>query len=225
MVLFFDVFGTCVDWRSGVMRDLARLAPHIDAGAFADAWRGRYQPSLEEVRSGRRPFTKLDALHRESLDALVAEFGLESLDEKTRSWLNLAWHRLDPWPDVRAGLLALGRKAVTATLSNGNVSLLVDLARHGDLRFDAILSAEVVGAYKPQRQSYLNACDLLSVAPGEALLVAAHPDDLSAAAACGLGTAYVARPLEHGRPAEHESPAPGTFTHQVMSFEDLAAAL
>lgn len=225
MVLLFDVFGTCVDWRSGVARDVASLGRELDAGAFADAWRRRYQPSMEEVRSGRRPFTKLDVLHRESLEALLPEFGLESLSEAERAWLNLTWHRLDPWPDVPGGLLKLRERHVTATLSNGNVSLLVDLARHGDLRFDAILSAEVVGAYKPQPEAYLRACSLLDVPPAGATLVAAHPDDLAAAARAGLQTAYVARPREWGRPEDHELPEPGRFGNQLSSLEELAGIL
>lgn len=225
MVLFFDVFGTCVDWRSGVARDVAAVAPGLDAGAFADVWRSRYQPSLEEVRSGRRPFTKLDVLHRESLEALLAEFGVEGLPEERRSWLNLAWHRLDPWPDVAPGLLRLRERHITATLSNGNVRLLVDLVRHGGLRFDAILSAEVVEAYKPQPEAYLRACELLDTAPSGAMLVAAHPDDLAAAAAVGLGTAYVARPEEWGRPGDHTMPEPGSVGSQVSSFVELAEVL
>jgi 2-haloacid dehalogenase len=202
--LVFDVFGTVVDWRSGVARDaapfLARRAAGADPGAFADAWRKRYQPALEEVRSGRRPFVRLDVLHRENLAAVLPDFDIDpaavpaaELDE-----LNLAWHRLDPWPDAIAGLTRLKSRYIIAPLSNGNIILILDMAKRAGIPWDAILGAEVVQAYKPTREAYLRTVEVLAMAPAEVCLVAAHNGDLAAARACGLKTAFVARPTEHG---------------------------
>ncbi|WP_300008523.1 haloacid dehalogenase type II [Pseudonocardia sp.] len=197
--LVFDVFGTVVDWRSGVARDVARLlGPDVDAAAFADAWRGRYTPSMDRVRRGERPWASLDTLHRESLDGLLVEFGRPGTDEGTRRELVLAWHRLDPWPDSVAGLARLRERFVIATLSNGNVSLLVDMARRAGLPWDTVLSAELFGHYKPDAEVYTGAATLLGAAPDDVLMVAAHVDDLAAARACGLRTAYVHRPDEKG---------------------------
>ena len=203
--MVFDVFGTVVDWRSGVAREAAPfLARHgassADPAAFADAWRRRYQPAMEEVRSGRRPFTRPDVLHRENLVALLPDFGIDpgivsptDLDD-----LTLAWHRLDPWPDAVEGLTALKAKTIIAPLSNGNIVLMLDMAKRAGLPWDAILGAEVSRAYKPTRDSYLSTADVLAMRPDEVCLVAAHNGDLAAARACGLKTAFVARPLEHG---------------------------
>jgi len=197
--LVFDVFGTVVDWRSGVARDVAHLlGPDIDAGAFADAWRARYVPSMDRVRHGKRPWAGLDTLHRESLDELLVEFDRAGVDEATRTELVLAWHRLDPWPDSVAGLARLKERFVIATLSNGNVSLLVDMARYARLPWDAVLSAELFGHYKPDAQVYDGAAALLGATPDETVMVAAHVDDLAAARARGLHTAYVHRPDEKG---------------------------
>jgi 2-haloacid dehalogenase len=195
--LVFDVFGTIVDWRGGVAREVRRLLRGVDAVALADAWRGRYVPSMEGVRRGERPLANLDALHRESLDALLADFGVDA-DEATRGELVLAWHRLDPWPDAVAGLTRLHARYVIAPLSNGNVALLVDLARHGGLPWDAVLSAELFGHYKPDPEVYDGAARLLGLAPERVLMVAAHTDDLAAARGRGLRTAYVHRPDEFG---------------------------
>jgi 2-haloacid dehalogenase len=201
----FDVFGTVVDWRSGVAREarpfLRRYAaPGVDAEAFADAWRRRYSPSMEEVRSGRRPFVRLDVLHRENLAAILPEFGIDAarvpaaaLDE-----LNLAWHRLDPWPDALPALARLRRHYVIAPLSNGNIALMVDMARHSGLPWDAILGAEVSQAYKPAPAAYQRTVEALMMRPDEVCLVAAHNGDLAAARACGLRTAFVPRPTEYG---------------------------
>ncbi|HEX7686132.1 MAG TPA: haloacid dehalogenase type II [Burkholderiaceae bacterium] len=202
--LVFDVFGTVVDWRSGVARDarpfLERFAPGVDPFAFADAWRRRYSPAMEEVRSGRRPFARLDVLHRENLEAILPEFGIDAarvpaaaLDE-----LNLAWHRLDPWPDAVPALQRLRRRFVIAPLSNGNIALMVDMARRAGLPWDAILGAEVSQAYKPSPQAYLRTLEALMMRPDEVCMVAAHNGDLAAARACGLRTAFVRRPTEHG---------------------------
>jgi 2-haloacid dehalogenase len=195
--LVFDVFGTLVDWRAGVAEAFRSAGAGGDPDELADAWRARYRPILAKVNEGARPWADFDALHHATLDDLLAERGVE-LDAATRSGLVGAWHRLDPWPDVREGLAALRRERVTATLSNGHVALLVDLARHGDLRFDAILSAELAQAYKPAPEAYRAAARLLGVEPGELMLVAAHPWDLDGARAAGLRTAFVDRPLEYG---------------------------
>lgn len=198
LALIFDVFGTLVDWRGSVARHLAPwIAQDADRAAFADAWRARYQPAMDEVRSGRRPFVPLDVLHRENLDAVVENSGA-AIPQADRDRLNLAWHALDGWPDVAPGLAALGRKALLAPHSNGNVRLMVDLARHNGWRWDAILGAETTGFYKPRPESYRRAAQILMLEPGEVMMVAAHNSDLAAARACGLMTAFVARPQEHG---------------------------
>lgn len=200
--LVFDVFGTVVDWRGSLVAEgEERWEPrgwHADWGALADAWRARYQPSMDRVRRGERPFTPLDVLHRESLDDLLPDLGLQSMGEAERAELNLAWHRLRPWPDAARGLELLARRHHLATLSNGNRSLLEDLVRAGGLAFHEVLSAEDFGAYKPDPRVYRGAVEHLGLEPGEVAMVAAHPDDLRAAASCGLGTCYVPRPLEWG---------------------------
>jgi len=190
--LFFDVFGTLVDWRSSVAREaekiLGNLGYNLDWTGFADAWRGEYQPGMEDVRCGRIPFSKLDVLR----------FGLQNLSDEVLADLNLVWHRLDAWPEVPAALKRLKRKFRIAPVSNGNISLMVDLARRNDLAWDAILGAEVAGDYKPKPRVYLAACAAFDLAPGECMMVAAHSRDLAAAAACGLRTGHIARPNEHG---------------------------
>jgi 2-haloacid dehalogenase len=200
--LFFDVFGTLVDWRTGVAREaealIAPLGIKIDAPEFADAWRGEYQNGMEEVRSGRIPFSKLDVIHRRNLDRIRARFGLERLEEDTIQQLNLAWHRLDAWPDAAPGLVRLKQQFWLAPVSNGNVSLLVNLARRNSFPWDAILGAEIAGDYKPKPHVYLAACNAFDLQPGECMMVASHSNDLAAAAACGLKTAHVARPDEKG---------------------------
>ncbi|WP_312860244.1 haloacid dehalogenase type II, partial [Pseudonocardia bannensis] len=197
--LVFDVFGTVVDWRPGVARDVrALLDGKVDPEAFADAWRGRYLPSMDRVRRGEQPWTNLDGLHRESLDELLVEFGVADVPEPARAELVLAWHRLDPWPDVVDGLIRLKRDHVIGTLSNGNVALLVHMAKRAGLPWDVILSAELVGHYKPDPEIYDAAPRLLGLAPEQVMLVAAHVDDLAAARSRGLRTAYVHRPDERG---------------------------
>ncbi len=203
--LVFDVFGTVVDWREGVARELAAfLARHAiggtEAHVLADAWRRRYQPAMEACRSGRRPFARLDVLHRENLEAVLRDVGadLTAIAPQELDDLNCAWHRLDPWPDAIAGLQRLKTRYVIAPLSNGNVSLLLNMAKRAGIPWDAILGAEVAGAYKPQPEAYLRTADILGLSAGEAALVAAHNGDLQAARACGLKTAFVPRPCEHG---------------------------
>jgi 2-haloacid dehalogenase len=196
--LVFDVFGTLVDWRSGVARAFAAAGVPGDASELADDWRNRYRPAMDEANRGERDAPTFDELHLGTLDELLAERGIGGVDLAERADLVQAWHRLDPWPDVREGLQTLRRDRVTGTLSNGHVAMLIDLARHGDLRFDAILSAQIAGAYKPAPETYLSAARLLDVEPRELMLVAAHPWDLAGARAAGLRTAFVDRPLEYG---------------------------
>jgi 2-haloacid dehalogenase len=219
--LFFDVFGTCVDWRSTVVREAAALGlPE----RFADDWRARYQPQLETVRSGARPWTILDVLHREALDEVLAEHGAD-LSAARRDELNGVWHRLDPWPDTVPGLERLKQRFVIAPVSNGNIALLVDMAKHAGLPWDAILGAELARAYKPQPAAYLRSVEALGLAPGEAMMVAAHNGDLHAAGALGLQTAFVPRPSEHG-PGQTTDLAPERDYDVVAGdFLALAAAL
>ena len=199
----FDVFGTVVDWRSSVSRDLAAFAKKkkisgIDWLEFAVEWRKLYQPSMDEVRSGRRPFTVLDVLHRESLDKLAARYQLKGLTEADLEYMNRTWHRLKPWPDVIKGLGRLKKKYIIAPCSNGNIALMVNLAKHSGLPWDCILGAETARAYKPMPDAYLNSCRQLGLPTNEVLMVAAHNNDLKAAKAQGMQTAFVARPKEHG---------------------------
>lgn len=200
--LFFDVFGTLVDWRSSIAREariiLEPLAHRLDWEAFADAWRGEYQPGMEEVRSGRVPFSKLDVLHRRNLERFLPRLNVTGMPDEVLHNLNLAWHRLDAWPEVPAALARLKTKFRIAPVSNGNISLMVDLARRNGLPWDAILGAEVAGDYKPKPQVYLAACAALDLPPEQCMMVAAHSSDLAAAAACGLRTAHIARPNEYG---------------------------
>jgi len=201
--LLFDVFGTLVDWRSGVARDAEAVVADygeavVDWGAFADAWRARYDPQMETVRSGARPWANLDVLHREALDDVLHHFGLDGVTPEDRDRMTLAWHRLDPWPDVGEGLLRLRQRVLLAPCSNGHIALQVGLARHGGLPWDAIVGAELARAYKPDPVVYLRSVEALGLQPAEAMMVAAHPSDLRAAAACGLRTAFVPRPQEHG---------------------------
>jgi 2-haloacid dehalogenase len=221
--LVFDVFGTVVDWRGGVAREVRRLLPGVDAEAFADAWRGRYVPSMDRVRRGECDWANLDTLHRESLDALLSEIGADP-DETTRVELVLAWHRLDPWPDSPPGLARLRERFVVAPLSNGNVALLVDLARHGGLAWDAVLSAELFGHYKPDAEVYDGAARLLGLAPEHVMMVAAHVDDLAAARERGVRTAYVHRPDEFG-PGVAPPPTDPDADLNVASLTELATRL
>lgn len=202
--LVFDVFGTVVDWRSGVAREAAPfLAKHgvaVDPAAFADAWRRRYQPAMEAVRSGARPFTRLDVLHRENLEAVLRDHGLDpaSVPEAELDHLNRAWHRLDAWPDSVAGLTRLKTRYIIAPLSNGNIALLLNMAKRAGLPWDAILGAEVAQAYKPSPAAYLNTAAILGLRPEEVMLCAAHNGDLAAARSTGFRTGFIPRPLEHG---------------------------
>ncbi len=227
--LTFDVFGTVVDWRKGIAEEGRALGREkgIDADweAFADAWRGKYQPSLARVRNGEVPWTNLDSLHRASLDALLEEFGIEDLAEPEKHALNRAWHRLPPWPDSVEGLTRLKRKFILATLSNGNVALLVNMAKNAGLPWDAVLGAEVARHYTPQPQAYLVTAELLGLAPHECMMVAAHNGDLVAAAALGFRTAFVPRPTEYGPDQQTDLQAEHDFDIIGESFIDLAGQL
>lgn len=227
--LLFDVFGTCVDWRSGVARDVAAAAARagvtVDAAAFADAWRKLYQPSMERVRSGARPWTILDALHRESLDSLLPKYGLGGLSEAERADLNRAWHRLDPWPDAVSGLTRLKRRYIIAPLSNGNVALLTNMAKRAGIPWDLVLSAETSRAYKPLPASYLNAVAMLGLDPDQVMMTAAHNSDLEAARAQGLKTAFVARPNEHGPGQTSDLKPSADWDIVAADFVDLAAKM
>jgi 2-haloacid dehalogenase len=227
--LVFDVFGTVVDWRGSIIREGqalgARLGVDVDWEAFADAWRGRYQPSMQRVRSGERPWVKLDELHRESLVALLEDFAIEGLDEAAIDDFNRAWHRLAPWPDSVPGLRRLHRCYPLATCSNGNVALLMNMARNAQLPWDAILGAEPARAYKPLPEAYLRTADFLGLVPQRVMLVAAHNDDLLAARAQGLRTAFVARPTEYGARQGRDLHAEHDFDVVATSMEDLAHKL
>ena len=226
--LFFDVFGTLVDWRAGVAREaqaiLRPLAIDLEWLAFAIAWRAEYQPAMEEVRSGKVAFARLDVIHRRMLERIAPRFGLQALGEEARRELVLAWHRLDAWPDVPPGLARLHGKFLLAPVSNGNISLMVDLARRNGFAWDAILGAEIAGDYKPKPRVYLAAAEALALDPGDCMMVAAHSSDLAAAAACGLRTAHIARPDEYG-PATGESRPSVPVDFTATSLEALAAEL
>ena len=226
--LLFDVFGTVVDWRDSVIREGEQLGKEkgieVDWAAFADAWRGKYQPSMQRVRSGEVPWTNLDALHRASLEELLEEFGIAGLTDEEEDHLNRVWHRLDPWPDSVPGLTRLKQHYVIAPLSNGNVALLTNMAKRAGLPWDLILSAEFVRHYKPDREAYLASVELLGLTPERVMMIAAHPDDLHAAADAGLRTAYVHRPREFGPDAEPGPPEP-VFDYSATDFTDLAERL
>jgi 2-haloacid dehalogenase len=224
--LLFDVFGTVVDWRSSIIREGRALGRGkkiaVDWDAFADAWRAGYQPAMARVRSGALPWMNIDQLHRMILDELLQRFGIEGLTEEEIDHLNRAWHRLDPWPDARRGLALLKRRHVIATLSNGNVALLVNMAKHARLPWDAVLSAELFHHYKPDPEAYLGAAAMLGFEPSEVMLVAAHKNDLRAAQACGLATAFVRRPREKGPKAKVDVTPEADFDFNAKDFVDLA---
>ena len=200
--VLFDVFGTLVDWRGSLIAELAafggKTGRSADWAGLVDAWRGAYQPSMQRVRRGDIAFATLDALQRESLDGLLARFGIPEGGAAERTWMVSLWHRLRPWPDSAAGIAALRAKVITGTLSNGHVALLVSLAKAGGMGFDVIFGADIFRHYKPDPETYLGACALLDLAPGEVMLAAAHNSDLAAARSCGLKTGFIRRPDEYG---------------------------
>jgi 2-haloacid dehalogenase len=227
--LVFDVFGTVVDWRSSIIREGQLLAAakglRVDWPAFADAWRAGYVPAMERTRAAGAAWADIDTLHRQILDTLLPRFGLDALSEAERVHLNLAWHRLMPWPDSVGGLQRLKSRLVVGTLSNGNVSLLVDMAKNAGLPWDCVLSAELARRYKPDPEVYLMAARLLGCMPSQLMMVAAHVDDLRAAKGCGLRTAYVHRPLEFGPDAPARNARPDGFDVVAADFIDLARQL
>lgn len=228
----FDVFGTVVDWRSGVAAEVADFARRNgiappDAGAFADAWRARYDPAMNEIRSGRRAFAPLDVLHAENLVATLTEFGLsaDAFPSEELRRLNHAWHRLDPWPDTVPGLTAMKRRRIIAPLSNGNIALLLNMAKRAGLPWDAILGAELVAAYKPAPEAYLKTAAILDLPPERITMVAAHNSDLAAARDCGFRTAFVPRPTEHGAGQTKDMEPLQDWDFVARDFIDLAAQM
>jgi len=226
--LFFDVFGTLVDWRTSIAREaetvLKPLGYTLDWLKFADAWRGQYQPAMEEVRAGRIPFCKLDVLHRRNLEVILPQFDVKPLGEAVLTSLNLAWHRLDAWPDVPEGLTRLRRRFLIAPVSNGNIVLMANLARHNGYCWDAVLGSELAGDFKPKPRVYLSAAEAFSLAPADCMMVAAHSGDLAAAAAVGLRTAHIARPNEYG-PNTGEAKPTVPVDVAAANLNDLAAKL
>ena len=227
--LAFDVFGTVVDWRGSITGELEMFGETHgvaeDWATFADDWRAGYAPAMDRVRRGELPWLKIDALHRIILDDLLDRAGLDGVPDSAVAELNRAWHRLDPWPDTVEGLTRLKKAFVITTLSNGNVSLLTNMAKRAGLPWDCVISAELFGHYKPDPEAYLGCADLLDVAPSELMLVAAHPSDLRAAREAGLMTGYVARPLERGPGREPPRVTDGEFDVVADDFCDLAVRL
>lgn len=227
--LVFDVFGTVVDWRTSITKEGQQLGKakgiEVDWERFADAWRGKYRPFMDKVRYGQLPWTNLDALHRMALEELLAEFDIGGLSESEKAHLNLAWHRLQGWPDSAPGLSRLKQRFIIATLSNGNVALLTNMAKHAGLPWDCILSAELAKAYKPDPQVYQMAADLLGLPPDQVMMVAAHQGDLRAAQEVGLKAAFVPRPLERGPGRAGDLTPDESFDVVATDFIDLAKQL
>lgn len=225
--ILFDVFGTVVDWRGSIANEVQNIPQlnDINGELFADQWRRKYQPSMERIRKGLRPWTKLDVLHYENLNEVLDEFGVQHLDERIKQKLNRAWHRLIPWGDSVEGLHQLKEKFIIATLSNGNVALIINMAKHSKLPWDMVLGAEVVGHYKPQPESYMKSAAMLDLEPGQCMLVAAHNSDLIAAAECGYQTAFVARPTEHGKNQTTDLEPTSQYSVVASDFVDLARQL
>ncbi|NYT86173.1 haloacid dehalogenase type II [Pollutimonas harenae] len=225
----FDVFGTVVDWRTGVAREASEFFSRhqlagIDPYDFADAWRNLYQPAMEACRSGKRPFTRLDILHRENLEIVLRKYDVnpDKLDDDALAQLNSAWHRLDPWPDVVTGLTQLKRNHIIAPASNGNIALMVNMAKRAGIPWDAILGAEVTQAYKPSPPAYTRMVEILGFEPQEVCMVAAHNNDLHAARQCGLATAFVARKSEHGVHQTTDLEPSEDWDFVVRDFNELA---
>jgi 2-haloacid dehalogenase len=225
--LFFDVYGTVVDYRTGVAREaekiLKPLGYSLDWVAFVDAWRAEFQPGMEEIRTGRSPFAKLDILHRRMLDKLKPRFGLDKLDEATQAELTLAWHRVDAWPDVGPGFARLRTRLLLCPCSNGSIAQMADIGRRNDLRWHAILGADIAGDYKPKPRVYLASAEALNLKPNQCMMVAAHSDDLFAAAPLGMRTGHVARPSEGG-PGGEMTPK-GKFDVMAKDFDDFATKM
>ncbi len=227
--LVFDTFGTVVDWRTSVTQEIEALVRRkgstVDGAKFADAWRAGYRPSMDRVRTGQLPWTKLDRLHRMTLDKILIDFGITGLSETETDVLNRAWHRLRPWPDAVAGLTRLKKRFIIAPLSNGNVSLMTNMAKHSGLPWDCILGAELARHYKPDREVYQSAADILDLKPAEVMMVAAHSGDLRAAKDVGLRTVFVTRPLEYGPNGKPDLKADSPVDIAAKDFNDLASQL
>ena len=227
--LVFDTFGTVVDWRTSVAQEVEALGKRkgftVDGAKFADAWRAGYGPSMNRVRTGDLPWTKLDGLHRMILDKILVDFHISGLSAADTDALNRAWHRLRPWPDSVAGLTRLKKRFIIAPLSNGNISLMTDLAKYSKLPWDCILGAELVRHYKPDHEVYQSAADILDLKLGEVMMVAAHLGDLRAAKDVGLHTAFVVRPLEYGPAGKPDLKANAGVDISARDFNDLASQL
>ena len=227
--LVFDVFGTVVDWHGSVAREVRALAKakglRVNAVKFAKAWRAGYRPAMDRVLRGEAPFQKIDAIHRAILEDVLLRFKVTSLTEEEKAHLNLVWHRLKPWPDSARGLKRLKSKFIIATLSNGNTSLLVNMAKHAGLPWDCVFSSDTFNLFKPDPGMYLGAADRLDLDPGQVMMVAAHKPDLRAAAKQGLKTAFVKRPHEYGRNNNPDLASEPEFTVNAESFLDLADQL
>ena len=227
--LVFDVFGTVVDWRTSIIEECVKLGKtkgiEADWGLFADAWRGKYQPFMNKVRQRELPWTNLDSLHMVALEELLVEFGISNLDEAEKVELNRAWHRLRPWPDSVPGLTRLKQHFIIASLSNGNVALLTNMAKNAQLPWDCILSAELAKAYKPDPKVYEMAVQLLGLAPGQVMMVAAHQEDLQAAQQVGLRAAFIGRPFEHGQNSPPEVILDPSFDVVVGDMGELASEM
>jgi 2-haloacid dehalogenase len=227
--LTFDVFGTVVDWRSSIAREAAAFGKkhglELDWDTFADSWRALYQPAMEKVRTGERPWVPLDVLHRQNLDRVLEDSGVSGIDEAEIANLNLAWHRLDPWPEAVEGLTRLKSRYIIGTLSNGNIALMVNMAKHTGLPWDVILGSEVARAYKPQPEAYLRSAAALGLAPEQCMMVAAHNPDLLAAAECGFRTAFVLRANEYGPHQRANRTAADGVDISAVDFNDLADQL
>lgn len=215
----FDVFGTCVDWRRSVARDVAKMLPDVDAFAFAEAWRAEYDPSMARIRDGARGYVPLEELHLENLANVARAFHTQVPDPEE---LNTAWERLEPWPDVVPGLEALKKQAIIAPCSNGSIAMMTRLARYAGLPWDCILGADLARDYKPQPSVYQVSCERLRLRPDQVVMVAAHNADLHAARAAGLGTAFVPRPTEHGPGQSIDLKAEATWDFVASDFEHLA---
>jgi 2-haloacid dehalogenase len=226
--MVFDTFGTVVDWRGSIIAEGEQYwrpekGMDLDWAAFADAWRGKYAPSMNKVRTGELPWTKLDNLHRMALDATLEEFGVSHLSEPDKQHLNFIWHRLNAWPDAPSGLARLKSRYLISPLSNGNLSLLTEMAKFAGLPWDTVLGSDIFRHYKPDPETYLGAAEILGLEPGQVMMTAAHTRDLESARELGLRTAFVYRPLE--RPAVPPMPAQGDFDVVAYDFRDMASKL
>jgi 2-haloacid dehalogenase len=229
VAIVFDTFGTVVDWRGSLIAELTAFGKECginpDWAAFVDAWRGAYQPSMERVRGGELPWTKLDGLHRMSLDRLIEDFGITGLSEEDRQHINLGWHRLKPWPDSVPGLTRLKRRFIIGPLSNGNVSLLTNMAKRAGLPWDMVFGSDLFGHYKPDPETYLGVCRLLDLEPGQVMMAAAHNYDLAAARKLGLMTAFFPRLKEYGPHQAQDSKAEQEWNIVAEDIEDMAGKL